>query len=227
VWAPDRVSGVYLTPFTTLDDDDPHDHAEIVALVEATGVAQVITTGPDGVPAASLLPILWDGGDRLVAHASRANPQFADLAADAPALAVVTGPDAYVHPTWYPSTAASGRAVPTWNYLAVHLSGTVRLHRDPEWLLAAVTRLSERHAPGHLPSWTLAEAPGEYVRGLLHGIIGVELTVNRVEGKAKLSGNRVDADRLGVARELAREGAPGAVGVAREMARRLTRPSGG
>ena len=207
---------MYLTPFTTLDD-----HDEIAAVVESVGVAQVVTTGPDGTPLASLLPILWDGGERVIAHASRSNPQFADLDGEVAALAVVTGPDAYIHPAWYPSTARSGRAVPTWNYLAVHLGGTLRRHDDPRWLRDAVRALSDHHSPRHQPAWSLDEAPAHYVEGLLNGIVGVELTVRRVEAKAKLSGNRVEADRRRVAEALAGEGTPGATGVARQMARRL------
>ena len=207
---------MYLTPFSTLSD-----HDEIIGLVDAVGVAQLVTAGADGMPRASLLPILWDGRERVIAHVSRANAQFQNLAASTPALAVVTGPDAYIHPAWYPSTARSWRAVPTWNYLAVHLGGTLRRHDDPRWLRDAVRALSDHHSPRHQPAWSLDEAPAHYVEGLLNGIVGVELTVRRVEAKAKLSGNRVEADRRRVAEALAGEGTPGATGVARQMARRL------
>ncbi len=207
---------MYLTPFTTMTD-----HDEIVALVESVGVAQLVTSGPDGTPRASLLPILWDGGDRLLAHVSRANPQFHDLADATPALAVVTGPDAYIHPAWYPSTATSGRAVPTWNYLAVHLGGTLHLHDDPRWVRDAVARLSEHHARRHQPGWSLDGAPSAYLDGLLRGILGVELRVTSVEAKAKLSGNRTEADRRAVVEALAGEDAAGARAVSDAMARRL------
>jgi transcriptional regulator len=206
---------VLLSPFTEMTDRD-----EIATLVRDVAVAQLVTTGDDGVPLATLLPILWDGDGRVIAHASASNGQFHDLAENTPALAIVTGPDAYVSPTWYPSKAKRGLAVPTWNYLAVHLTGTLTVHRDPAWMIDAVRRLSDHHETGRNPTWALDQAPEKYVAGLLKGIVGLELTVTRVEAKAKLSQNRTLPDRLGVIDGLNDDGSARAVAVAREMSRR-------
>ena len=123
---------MYVPHFNALDDE-----AEIRALVAAVGTADLVTVADDGFPVATLLPVLWEDA-RLVMHLARANPQWRALADGAPALAVVTGPDAYVSPAWYPSKDEHGRVVPTWNYSQVHLTG--RLTRAPRPGVAARRR---------------------------------------------------------------------------------------
>ncbi len=106
----------------------------------------------DGPPAATLMPILWRG-DRLVAHMAKANQHWRAITDGMPALVIVTGPEAYISPSWYASKAEHGRVVPTWNYLAVHLTGTVFVRRDPAWLLASVTDLTDRHEHDRIEPW--------------------------------------------------------------------------
>jgi len=183
---------VYVPVFNALDDAD-----EIRALVAAAGSAELVTVGADGYPVSTLLPVVWDG-DRLVLHMARANPQWRTIGDDAPALAVVTGPQAYVSPTWYPSKAEHGRMVPTWNYSAVHLTGRARVHTDPAWLRDAVTALTDRHEAGRPDRWQVTDAPEVFVEKQLRAIVGIELLVERVEAKAKLSQNRSAADHAGV-----------------------------
>ena len=130
---------MYVPRFNALDDAD-----EIRALVEAIGSAQLVTVGPDGYPLSTLLPVIWDEG-RLVFHMARANQHWKAIADGSPALAVVTGPEAYVSPGWYASKAEHGRVVPTWNYSAVQFTGRVQVHPDSEWLREAVTRLTDLH----------------------------------------------------------------------------------
>ena len=183
---------MYVPVFNALDDAD-----EIRALVAAAGSAELVTVGADGYPVSTLLPVVWDG-DRLVLHMARANPQWRTIGDDAPALAVVTGPQAYVSPTWYPSKAEHGRMVPTWNYSAVHLTGRARVHTDPAWLRDAVTALTDRHEAGRPDRWQVTDAPEVFVEKQLRAIVGIELLVERVEAKAKLSQNRSAADHAGV-----------------------------
>ncbi|MBF0688718.1 MAG: FMN-binding negative transcriptional regulator [Cellulomonas sp.] len=183
---------MYVPVFNALDDAD-----EIRALVAAAGSAELVTVGTDGYPVSTLLPVVWDG-DRLVLHMARANPQWRTIGDDAPALAVVTGPQAYVSPTWYPSKAEHGRMVPTWNYSAVHLTGRARVHTDPAWLRDAVTALTDRHEAGRPDRWQVTDAPEVFVEKQLRAIVGIELLVERVEAKAKLSQNRSAADHAGV-----------------------------
>jgi transcriptional regulator len=139
---------------------------------------------------------------RLVGHVARGNPLWSRLGAGAPALAVAVGPDAYVTPSWYPSKRETGRVVPTWNYVAVHAHGTLRAFDDRERLRGVVGRLTERHERGRPAPWTVADAPADYLEDMLAGIVGVELTIERLEGKWKTSQNRTAPDRRGVAEGL-------------------------
>jgi len=191
---------MYVPRFNALDDED-----EIRRLVAEVGTAELVTVGPEGFPVATLLPVLWEG-DRLLLHMARANEHWRSVADGSPALAVVTGPDGYVSPAWYPATEEHGRTVPTWNYSAVHLTGRARVHDDPAWLRDAVTRLTDRHESGRERPWAVTDAPAAYVEKQLRAIVGVEVTVERVEAKAKLSQNRSEADRAGVVEGLRREG---------------------
>ena len=174
-----------------------HDEGSIRAMVAACRAAWLVTVGPDGAPIATLMPIMWRDSV-VIAHMARANPQWRTITDDAPGLFIAGGPEAYISPSWYPAKAEHGRVVPTWNYSAVHLTGTVRVHHDREWLRRAVTELTDTHESGRAHPWRVTDAPSRYVDGQLGGIVGVEFTVTRVEGKAKLSQNRSTADQLGV-----------------------------
>jgi transcriptional regulator len=203
-----------------------HDEAQVRGMVTAAGSAQLVTIDRDGYPLATLLPIMWEG-DRVIAHLARANDHWRQISDGAPALLIVTGPEAYISPSWYASKAEHGRVVPTWNYSAVHLRGRARVHDDPDWVRGAVDALVDRHE-GHRPTpWSTAEAPEKFVSGQLRAIVGIEVTVERVEAKAKLSQNRSLADREGVVEGLATESSPGAAAVAEAMAQALAQGEAG
>jgi len=181
------------------------------ALVEAVGAVDLVTA-VGGLPVSTLVPVLWDRGDddaspgRLLAHLARPNDQWRGIGpAGTAALAIAHGPQAYVSPGWYATKAEHGRVVPTWNYTTVHLSGTLLVHDDVDWLRTLVTRLTERHETGRTEPWAVTDAPPRFVDGQLRAIVGVELVLETVEAKHKLSQNRAEADRAGVVSGLARE----------------------
>jgi transcriptional regulator len=205
---------MYTPPFNALTDE-----SEIRALVADWGSAQLITVGADGYPAATLLPILWEDGDRVVAHMARANPHWRQIGPNTPTLLVCTGPQAYVSPSWYAAKAEHGKVVPTWNYSTVHLTGTARVIDDADWVRTAVTDLTDRHEAGRADRWHITDAPEEYVRGQLRGIVGIEIHLTRVEAKTKLSQNRSEADRRGVIDGLRQEHTGDANAVAQQMNR--------
>ena len=209
--------GVYLPAHFTAPET-----ADVAAFVAAVAAADLVTF--DGVkPVASLIPIIWDRetGEhgRLLGHLALANPQWESVAPGSSALAIVHGPQAYVSPSWYPSTARHGRMVPTWNYVTVHFTGPLTVHRDPEWLRDVVTRLTQRHEAHRAVPWAVTDAPPDYINGQLRGIVGVELTIATVEAKHKLSQNRSDEDQAGVVEGLAGEPGPGPAAVAALMTR--------
>ena len=191
---------------------------EVPAFLDAVGAAELITTGPDGYPLATLLPLVLDG-ERLVLHMARANPHWRAISPDSPALAVVSGAQAYISPAWYAAKAEHGRVVPTWNYSAVHLTGRATVHDDPEWVRDAVTRLTDQHERTRPDPWAVTDAPAVYVEKQLRAIVGIELVIERVEAKAKLSQNRSAEDRAGVLEGLDQEGGPGGRAVAEAMRR--------
>ena len=207
------------------------DLARVAEFVDAAQSATLVTF--DGTrPVATLLPVIWerpaelaDGAwGRLLGHIAIANDQWRTAAPGTEALAIVTGPQAYISPSWYESKARHGRVVPTWNYEVVHLSGAVAFHRDAEWLRDLVTRLTRRHESGRDRPWAVTDAPPEYVDGQLRAIVGVELAIGSVEAKQKLSQNRSELDRAGVVAGLRAEGGGEAGAVADLMAAQLAEP---
>lgn len=204
---------MYVPRFNALDDV-----VAIDALIRAVGAGDLVTADRDGVPYATRLPLVWLREEqRVVAHMAIANPHWRTLVEGAPALVVVAGPQAYVSPSWYAAKAEHGRVVPTWNYSRVELRGTVHVYRDAAWVRDAVTRLTDLHESARAEPWGVADAPDAYVEGQLRGIVGIEVRVDSVEGKAKLSQNRSDADRRGVVAGLRAEDGSEAHAVADAM----------
>ena len=190
---------LYVPRFNVMDAGD------VRPFVAAVATAQLVTVGADGLPDATFLPVLWEG-DRLVGHLARANAHWRRVVDGSPALAIVTGPDTYVSPSWYATKAEHGKVVPTWNYSVVHLRGSIVVHDDPSWVRDLVTRLTDHHEQPREQPWAVTDAPEDYVAKNLRPIVGVELVVAGVEAKAKLSQNRSVEDRAGVARGLAADG---------------------
>ena len=182
----------------------------MLEFVEAHPLGALITAAPDaaGVPRllATHLPLLLDRtrGPHgvLQGHVARANPH-AGAAAAGEALVIFAGPDAYVHPGWYPSKREHGRVVPTWNYVAVHATGPLRVIDEPAWLLAHLAALTARHEAGRAHPWSLDDSPPGFVERIVHDTVGVEVEVARLEGKWKMSQNRPAPDIDGVVAGLA------------------------
>src|SRR5215469_4056033 len=206
------------------------DLAGITAFVDAAASADLVTF--DGTrPISTLLPVIWDRSawphGRLIGHIARGNPQWSTAAAGVPALAIVHGPQAYVSPSWYESSRGHGKAVPTWNYTTVRFTGPVTFRTDAGWLRDVVTRLTERHEAGRAGRWWVSDAPESYIDGQLRAIVGVELLVERIEAKDKLSQNRPEQDRAEVIARLRDEPSDGARAIAELMAQRETRLGSG
>ena len=220
-----KLTGVYLPKHFTA-----RDRAAVAAFVDGAGAADLVTF--DGTkPVATLIHIIWDRpagaqdgpgtGEnepgRLLGHLALANPQWRSAGPDTIALAIVHGPQAYVSPSWYPSTARHGKMVPTWNYVSVHFTGPLTIHRDAEWLRDVVTRLTARHEAGRPHPWRVTDAPPDFIDSQLKAIVGVELTIVTVEAKEKLSQNRNPEDRAGALAGLRGEPGPGPAAVAARM----------
>jgi len=188
------------------------------ALMRAQSFAAMITADDAGVPFATHLPILMDPArgplGTLRGHVARANPHWRYLSAGRPTLVIFAGAHAYVSPSWY----ATHPSVPTWNYVAVHATGTGALVEDPEpvkTLLADLVRTYESSGP---TAWSLEGLPADYLAGMQRGIVAFEIPIERLEGKAKLSQNRDAVDQARTRETLAAADDPLARAVAALMA---------
>ena len=179
-------------------------------LVRAHPLGTLITAGPGGLMA-NPLPFLVDA-DRgahgtLRAHLARGNPQLRELAAGGECLVVFSGPHDYVSPSWYATKQASGKVVPTWNFVTVHAWGVPRLMDDAAWLRGLLGDLTDRHERGRPQPWAVDDAPADFIAAQMKAIVGLEIPIARIEGKWKVSQNRSQADRQGVADGLRAQGA--------------------
>jgi transcriptional regulator len=176
------------------------DAALVDELLHHHGAADLVTVTAEGL-VATMLPFIYvpEAGQHgaLHGHLARNNSQW-KLPARGEALVIVRGPDAYISPSWYASTAEHGRVVPTWNYVSAQVHGRLIVHDDAAWTEGLVRRLTAKHEAGSAHPWSVDDAPPEYVAGQLRAIVGVELLITRIEAKAKLSQNRPAADVTGV-----------------------------
>lgn len=184
------------------------DVAALHRMIRAHPLGALVTATTAGLEA-NHIPFLLDSDagsqGMLRAHVARANPVW-QASAGMEALVIFRGPDAFISPSWYPSKADGGRAVPTWNYVVVHAHGTIRIVEDRDWLRAHVEALTREHEGGRPAPWSVADAPAEYIDRMLGSIVGLEIEIARLAGKWKVSQNRSVQDRLGVIEALQREG---------------------
>jgi transcriptional regulator len=196
---------MYVPP--AFKDDDL---GNIRATIRAARLANLVTATAEG-PVATPLPLFLDEteGERgvLYGHMARANPQWR-LDPTGEALAIFMGPEAYVTPSWYATKQETGKVVPTWNYIAVHAYGPVEFFQEADRLLDVVTRLTNRHEKPRAKPWAVGDAPADFIAAQLRGIVGLRIPVTRFEGKRKMSQNRPEADRIGVAAGLAASDKP-------------------
>lgn len=179
------------------------------ALITAHPFGALVTHGPDGLDA-NHLPFELDAqaGPHgvLHAHVARANPVWQQLRDGAPVLVIFRAMDAYVSPNWYPGKHEAHRQVPTWNYAVVHAHGRLTVRDDTRYVRGVVARLTRTHEAAQPVPWKMGDAPADYLEPLLAAIVGIEIEITRLEGKAKLSQNKDARDREGAAAGLHAQG---------------------
>lgn len=176
--------------------DDPR---QLFALIQHYPFATLISHSDEGLLADALPLLLTDDGGVLRGHLSRDNPHWRILERAEQCLVTFQGPQGYVSPGWYASKRQHGKVVPTWNYQAVHCWGTPRVVTDADWLNDLLRELTARHEQSRAEPWSMDDAPPEFIQGLMQGVVGIEVSVTRMQGKWKLSQNRSAEDRAGVA----------------------------
>lgn len=175
---------------------------EMHKLIDTHPLATLIIA-VDGELVVNHIPMLLESSDgqhgSLHAHISKANPLFAHLQREVDAVAIFRGAQTYISPNWYPSKHADGKQVPTWNYVVTHAHGKPRLVDDSTWLLSHLHAMTNKQEASQSQPWSMSDAPQEYIAKMMTAIVGIEMPIVKLEGKWKVSQNRLRADQLGVA----------------------------
>jgi transcriptional regulator len=139
----------------------------------------------------------------LQCHVAKNNLIWERLAKSKNVLVIFQGPNAYISPSWYPSKQESGKVVPTWNYLAVHVKGQVEIIHDFSWLKQHVSQLTYIHESTQDHPWSVEDAPQEFTENMINAIVGIEIKIEKITGKLKASQNQTNANRTAVKNQLA------------------------
>ena len=180
--------------------DEP-DTAVMHALIRARPLATLVTLTDNGLSANHIPCYLFDNGVQgvLRAHVSRANPIWQDFKQDVAVLAVFTDVDAYISPSWYASKAENHKVVPTWNYGAVHAHGMMRVHDDAVWIRAQMDALTAQQEGVFDAPWAVDDAPQDYINPMIaHALIEIEIVIERLEGKWKVSQDKPERNQASV-----------------------------
>ncbi|MDG1897406.1 MAG: FMN-binding negative transcriptional regulator [Fuerstiella sp.] len=180
----------------------------------------ILTSVQDTTPLASHLPLLLERETgphgTLVGHMAKANPQW-KTAADTEVLIIFHGPHAYISPSWFGDT----NVVPTWNYTAVHVHGILKMETDPARVHDIVKRYVDHYETGMPTPWKLESEEDAFVSQLVESIVGFTITIDRIEGKAKLNQNHSTERQQNVVHGLNQRNWSGDVDVADLMQRVL------
>lgn len=201
---------VYVPPKFVVDDDDAW------RIVKDAGAGMLVIPTPNGL-ASVFVPVMVSEDRRTIwSHLAKANPWWKSVSDDTEVLALFLVASAYVSPTNYPSRLENPGVVPTWNYVAAEVRGRLTLHEDSEWKLNQVRAVTRQFESGRNPEWRVDDLGQEYREQQLKAIVGIEIEVVSIEGKAKLSQNRPEIDQSSVRDHLA-QGTPGEQNVAQRM----------
>lgn len=176
----------------------------VLAMLRAAGFGHLVVVTDEGLDATPIPFVVDDELTSVRAHVARPNPVWRLAPCDS--LLIVPITDAYVSPSWYPSKAEHGKVVPTWNYEVVHVHGRLTARDDADWILQQITDLTEINESGLLTPWAVSDAPDDFITATQRGIVGIEMTVDRISAKRKVSQNRSEADIDGVLHGLAARG---------------------
>ena len=195
-----------------------NDPETLAAVIADYNFGTLVSAGPQGL-FATHLPFVADPArprELLHAHMAKANPHWRDFAeGGGKALAIFQGPHAYISAAWY----ATRPKVPTWNYIAVHVYGRVRLRTEPHEILETLALTAHHQEAGRAEPWRMEDQPPGFLTGMAKGVVALELAIERIEGKFKLSQNVARADQEGAIAGLLREGDEASLATAEAMRR--------
>lgn len=173
---------------------------ELVSIIQQYPFATLISNHVDGIDATHLPFVLENDGSELVlqGHIAKANPLWKMLKDGSDVLVVFNGPNSYVSPNHYPTKHQNGKAVPTWNYVVVHVKGNITFSYAPQWIYKVIERLTTVHESNSDIPWSISDAPKSYIDKMLPAIVGIQVTVNSIVGQWKLSQNQPKVNQQGV-----------------------------
>lgn len=182
---------------------------ELHRIVREHPLGVLVTQGGSGLDA-DHIPFEFDPAagtlGTLTAHVARANTLWQHCPSGTPVMVVFRGAEAYISPNWYPSKHEAHRQVPTWNYEVVHAHGTLTIHDDERFVRGLVGRLTRRHEAAEPKPWRMTDSEPEFIAEMLRKVVGIQITVTSLVGKAKLSQNKEMRDRQSAADTLALRG---------------------
>ncbi|MBM3361709.1 MAG: FMN-binding negative transcriptional regulator [Betaproteobacteria bacterium] len=192
---------------------------ELYTIIREHPLGALVTLGPEGLDA-NHIPFEFDASQRphgiLTAHVARANPVWQQCMNGADVMVIFRGNESYISPNWYPSKHETHRQVPTWNYEVVHVYGRLTVMDEEKFVRGVVAKLTREHESSEPRPWKMGDSPADYIASMLRAIVGIEIEIKRMEGKAKLSQNREDRDRFNAADTLLSKGAEGLARAMRE-----------
>jgi transcriptional regulator len=183
---------VYVPPKHAVDDDDAW------SIVKDAGAGSLVIVTPLGMASVFVPVVVSEDRRTLTSHLARANSWWKSVRTGDEVLALFLTASAYVTPSYYPSRLENPGVVPTWNYVAAEVRGRLRLHEEPEWKLDQVRAVTQQFESGRDPEWRVDDLDEKYRQKQLTAIVGIEIDVISIEGKAKLSQNRPDEDQKSV-----------------------------
>ena len=180
--------------------------AAMHTIIQTHPLGVLVTMTPEGLDA-NHIPFELDAGRGvLTAHVARANPVWQQCGNGMDALVIFRGEESYISPNWYPSKHEFHRQVPTWNYEVVHVHGRMVVQDTEKFVRSVVGRLTRKHEATEAKPWKMGDSTPEFIDGMLKNIVGIEIAITSLVGKAKLSQNREERDRLNAAEVLASHG---------------------
>ena len=176
------------------------DNNGMLEFIRNDPLATIVTQSENGLTV-NHIPLLLktrQNSNVLQGHIAKANNMWKDYQAEKESVAIFTGPQSYISPNWYPSKKRDHKAVPTWNYTAVHARGLIKFIHDKDWLLEHLTNLSDFNEQNMQKPWHLSEAPEDYIKSMLPAIVGFEMEITNMSGQSKMSQNHNVENRQGV-----------------------------
>ncbi|MBP8000374.1 MAG: FMN-binding negative transcriptional regulator [Chloroflexi bacterium] len=183
---------------------------ELYRVIRDYPLGILVLNGADGLDANHIpFELIEENGQPvLLAHVARANSLWQEANNGDEALVIFRAAAAYISPNWYPSKQEFHRQVPTWNYQAVHVHGKINIRDDEKFVRAVVARLTRTHETrsGQERPWKMTDSAKEYINQMVTAIVGIEIKIEKVVGKWKLSQNKEARDRATAASELQKRG---------------------